>query len=1263
MAAVNQRDILSSAISFAGGLALGVGGAYALSRGSFKPATAPTKSIKAKAGKALGFSPQAPKQQTRNVDETTQEPSTKLPLGKQLDAVDVKGSGPVSLQPEKGSGAALSQHKKQPFRHAKAVAGSDFPEPAAQIRARTAQLRADLSAAPAPAQGDVLLNSERAAAPVWLADLPNSSSTRNLTSQGAIEGLAYAQSDALFVYESQVNAGFGAWAEKEAAHAHLKGWTEGRPKVISMQTRTGAGTAIAGYLSAIGGGVGSVRSGQTGTMTVTALTNATGLLAMAPSVVILPPATQGRLVVQVSTASQDIDIESLAVKNDYASILSAASMLSINEEFTIVLSGSRQEAVDVAAAAYSSAQGHLVHVFDGAYAGREVAQLNLPSFAKGSEAVQDDVVAALQARKLSHFSYSGPRVPTSVLVVPNGSHATSARTMLSALPDAVRSTIGVIATRIFRPWSDEELIKVIPQSVKTIFVLDENRIAGSTGPLYEDVQSTIFGSGFCAESTRVLPVSLSQGQCLRAGQWAVLLEAIATSVTAVDAAQVIASAPPSVEKDIAVVGGAESRVATFFDTDANVTAQLATFITRTLRERTRDVVSSNLFTQYDNYEAGGILKSDILIGAHPAVQLPVHLAAQPGSAATLVIADPSTLLKHYAVFESLRHGGIVLINSPGWDTAELTAKLRAEDKKILASKKARVYIVDANAVVADILEQTAQAKGGNNKINENTVPMEVATAVLAVAFYRIHFGVGGSGLTALFEKFLGVAPLGPGGVPGLVSATEKAIVLASYSDASFAASEPHEGEETTCREVFFRYNAFGPSADAATVGAEAVPIRTTWALPAWQLLFSEAYKLDRGGLRPDLHEKNYVVTVTENRRLTPADYDRNVFHMEFSTAGTGLKYEVGEALGVHGWNDEAEVRDFIDWSGYDPDELISVPSLEDPSRYDTRSVFQILQQRLDIFGKPGKSFYEALSKLATNKDEAKWLRFISASEGNSTFKKLSEVETITYAEVLQMFPSARLPLDVLLREVAPIEPRHYSIASAQAAVGDSVHLLIVTVDWKTPSGSPRYGQCTRYLANLRPGAKVTVSLKPSIMKLPPHPTQPIVMAGLGTGMAPFRAYVQAREVQKRQGIEIGPMLLFFGSRSKYAEWLYGEEFEAAEQDNLLKLGLAFSRDQPHKIYIQDKVREESELVANYLSPDLEKLRAAGGQREVDIVDLLTKTDERRQGMFALCGPTWPVPDVTEAIVNAFLAKGMTKQEAERHIEAMKEREQFVLEVY
>jgi len=258
-----------------------------------------------------------------------------------------------------------------------------------------------------------------------------------------------------------------------------------------------------------------------------------------------------------------------------------------------------------------------------------------------------------------------------------------------------------------------------------------------------------------------------------------------------------------------------------------------------------------------------------------------------------------------------------------------------------------------------------------------------------------------------------------------------------------------DGWSATSAEVPERqtlsYNGVRANTALAADGGQVV--RASWALAAWQLMFREAYGLEEAALRPDLPEKTYNVRVAVNKRLTPLDYDRYLFHMELDTTGTGLRYEGGEALGVHGWNDEHEVSDFVRWCGFHPDELVYVPSVTRPGSFEPRTVFPTLQQNLAIFGKPPKRFFEALGKIVESQDEARWLRFISSGEGNSTFKKLSDLETVTYVDVMHMFPTARVTMDWLVKNVEPIKPRHYSIASAQAAVGDSVHLLIVTVDW------------------------------------------------------------------------------------------------------------------------------------------------------------------------------------------------------------------------
>ena len=190
--------------------------------------------------------------------------------------------------------------------------------------------------------------------------------------------------------------------------------------------------------------------------------------------------------------------------------------------------------------------------------------------------------------------------------------------------------------------------------------------------------------------------------------------------------------------------------------------------------------------------------------------------------------------------------------------------------------------------------------------------------------------------------------------------------------------------------------------------------------------------------------------------------------------------------------------------------------------------------------------------------------------------------------------------------------------------------------WTTKSGEKRYGHATEYLSLARIGEYITVAIKPSIMKLPSSHTAPVVMAGLGTGMAPFRGFIQERWYWKQQGVAIGPMVLYFGSRHRAMEYLYSEELEAYLKDNVLtSIRLAFSRDQPEKIYIQNHIKSDSDELNSMLVS--------------------------QKGSFYLCGPTWPVSDVTEALLYSF-SKTMTNANAEQYLDDMKSSERFVPEV-
>jgi sulfite reductase (NADPH) flavoprotein alpha-component len=149
------------------------------------------------------------------------------------------------------------------------------------------------------------------------------------------------------------------------------------------------------------------------------------------------------------------------------------------------------------------------------------------------------------------------------------------------------------------------------------------------------------------------------------------------------------------------------------------------------------------------------------------------------------------------------------------------------------------------------------------------------------------------------------------------------------------------------------------------------------------------------------------------------------------------------------------------------------------------------------------------------------------------------------------------------------------------------------------------------------------------------------MSGLGTGLAPFKAFLEEKYWQKVNGEEIGDIYLFLGSRHQRQEYLYGELFEAYKDAGILTyIGAAFSRDQPHKIYIQDRIREAKDR----------------------LIDAFVK----KSGNFYLCGPTWPVPDISAALSDIVATEAASRGETVdpvRVIEDLKEGERYILEVY
>ncbi|KAF7983949.1 hypothetical protein HWV62_18364 [Athelia sp. TMB] len=1034
-----------------------------------------------------------------------------------------------------------------------------------------------------------------------------------------IEDYAQEHVSTVYVFDLAEQVGFG---QRTLASAKENG-----PAVVSLQTRAGAGLSIVGRLS-------EGTSAQTaGGAVLAAYTTPTGLARMAPALAHLPPASPAsRLVVHAAAATPAAD--TLALSPSLAPLALAWPLLP--QALVVLLSATPQEALEFSRIAHALPQ-HVVHVFDH-YAG---AREQLP--AADTRAPQSDG-STLPAP----FAYTGPAAPGAVLVLLNGPLALAAAAL--APPG-----VGVLAVRVLRPWDAAALRAALPPSAATVHVFDDVPAPGTHGALFADALGALAGTGPRVVAHRITP---AQTQAFFAAPSALR-----------DALQALAPATPNeqvtpTEQTPTPLDAPHLKKLLFFSTPSAPLASLPAYIAQ--RFRAKNVLAARLLRAHDALSRAGGLTADRLLLAPPgdaaAAALPLPLVLPlggegegkgEGASDFLCVLEPA-LLKTHALLAHAKRGSSVLVFAP-WTPAETLAHLPAPTKALIVARALHLYVFHPDPA--------------DSRFARGALPQVL-------------------GYLAFLQLYLGAAA-----TPALVASTAAALLgdtiegvgmkeLGAHAWARLEAVEVVEEEAAEAPKAAppalkgFEFNAVVPAAYAKEDAGAGARLGT-WHDAAKHLLWADAFAppplpaADEAeeeypqdpALRPELPERTYLVTTAVNRRLTPAEYDRNVFHLEFATAGTGLRYAVGEALGVHGWNDADEVLGFCKWYGADPERVITAPlGAGAGGRMHARTVFQVLQQQADLFGRPPRTFYAELAAHATSSYERHALLFIGSAEGASTFKKLAEVDTVNYVDVLRAHPSARPSVEVLAALVGDIKPRHYSIASAQSVVGDRVDLLVVTVDWVTPSGkpplspsppslsfaradlivspgSPRYGQCTRYLAGLKPGQQVTVSLKPSVMKLPPSAAQPLIMAGLGTGAAPFRAFLQHRAHTHTRAHGQGLVHYYFGSRHQASEYLYGEEIEAYVADGTIaKAGLAFSRDGREKVYIQHRMREDAEALVRMLHDE--------------------------QGVFYLCGPTWPVPDIYKALVEALVKyKGFTPEGAGEYLEGLKEEERYVLEVY
>ncbi|HZP61383.1 MAG TPA: sulfite reductase subunit alpha [Opitutaceae bacterium] len=283
-----------------------------------------------------------------------------------------------------------------------------------------------------------------------------------------------------------------------------------------------------------------------------------------------------------------------------------------------------------------------------------------------------------------------------------------------------------------------------------------------------------------------------------------------------------------------------------------------------------------------------------------------------------------------------------------------------------------------------------------------------------------------------------------------------------------------------------------------------------------------------------------------SRVLNAAGSAKEVRHVEFSLEGSGLAYEPGDALGVFPQNCPELVAEVLNVLGCDGEEAVSVPD------GGTTSLRHALTAHYDL-GKPSPELIA---------------RYAAPASGGGTVTATAVMHVI---DVLLARPETRLVPADFVRLLRPLQPRLYSISSSLRAHPGQVHLTVGAVRYEA-HGRVRKGVCSTFLADrCAVGATAPVYLhKNSAFKLPADPAAPVIMVGPGTGIAPFRAFLQDRRASGARGKN----WLFFGDQRAAVDFLYRDELDAFRRDGCLtRLDTAFSRDQAEKIYVQHRMLE------------------------------------------------------------------------------------------
>jgi cytochrome P450 / NADPH-cytochrome P450 reductase len=417
----------------------------------------------------------------------------------------------------------------------------------------------------------------------------------------------------------------------------------------------------------------------------------------------------------------------------------------------------------------------------------------------------------------------------------------------------------------------------------------------------------------------------------------------------------------------------------------------------------------------------------------------------------------------------------------------------------------------------------------------------------------------------------------------------------------------------------------------------------TWYAPVWSKLAAEFnVELADSAARTDTYAVEVVserevspfvdtlgahtMAVRVNRELHtksgPAPSPRSTRHIEFELPA-GTSYRAGDHLGVIPRNSASLVRRVCTRFGMQPEArvILRAPSgrkghlpVDQPTQ-----LYRLLADYVELQEVASRKQIQTLAAHTRCPHTGPKLKAISADteEGQAAYRREVFAKRRSVLDLLEEHKACELPLNVYLDMLPALRPRYYSIASSPLVSPEACAIAVAVVDEPHRAGPEHstgqyQGVCSNYLRPQRKGDAVFAFVKDTkaTFRLPADPRVPVIMVGPGTGLAPFRGFLEERAALKAQGKAVGPAELFFGCRRPDQDFIYGDELKRYAADGVTRLHVAFSRAEgAPKQYVQDLIAREADVLwtlleagaAIYVCGDASKMAPAVRQAFIDIV--------------------------------------------------------------